>query len=264
MCLLCAGAAAQRIAVITPEPSEHTKQFTERLEDALAQRSKLLDGSLSRTAFLSAAVENPFNMTVADAKRVGSVIGCDFYLLVRTGNQRRTSLERAEYYEAFAAIYGVSSRTGRLAFWKMQKFEAGTAAEADKQLLASTETLAREIVDTIKDTGSKELIEKPMTRMEEPPEPGTKNFRSPVPYRRIKPEYTRLAYMYDVAATVDIELDIGEKGDILNARIVRWAGYGLDEAVERTVREMNWRPAERDSKPLPMRVLLRYNFKKID
>ena len=38
----------------------------------------------------------------------------------------------------------------------------------------------------------------------------------------------------------------------------------LDESVDKTVRAMNWRPAERNGKSLPMRFLVRYNFKKID
>jgi hypothetical protein len=50
----------------------------------------------------------------------------------------------------------------------------------------------------------------------------------------------------------------------MRTQIVRWAGYGLDEAVTETVRRMNWRPATRGGKALPIRVLLRYNFKKIE
>ena len=111
------------------------------------------------------------------------------------------------------------------------------------------------------------MAEKPSRRIEEmPPEnsPEAKNFRSPVPYKRIKPEYTGVAYLYGIAATVDILLDLDEKGNILRTEIVRWAGYGLDEAVTDAVRKMNWRPAERAGKPLPLRVLLRYNFKKVE
>ena len=101
--------------------------------------------------------------------------------------------------------------------------------------------------------------------MEELPDdnsPAAKNFRAPIPYRRIKPEYTTDAYLYDIKATVDIMVDLGHNGSILRTEIVRWAGYGLDESVEKAVRSMKWRPAERNGKPLPMRFLLRYNFKK--
>ena len=83
-----------------------------------------------------------------------------------------------------------------------------------------------------------------------------------MPYRRISPKYTPEAFLFDVRATVDIEVEIDAHGKVQHTEIIRWAGYGLDESVDRTVREMNWRPADRNGRTLPMRVLLRYNFKK--
>jgi outer membrane biosynthesis protein TonB len=59
-------------------------------------------------------------------------------------------------------------------------------------------------------------------------------------------------------------VDLNEKGDITDLEITRWAGFGLDENVIAVVRSMNWRPAERNGKPLKIRFLLRYNFKKIE
>jgi outer membrane biosynthesis protein TonB len=45
-------------------------------------------------------------------------------------------------------------------------------------------------------------------------------------------------------------------------RVVRWAGFGLDEEVVSTVRRMHFRPAAREGGPVAVRVLLRYNFRK--
>ena len=84
------------------------------------------------------------------------------------------------------------------------------------------------------------------------------------PYKTNQAEYTRQAYFYDVAATVDAEVDIDGSGKVTAIAIRRWAGFGLDESVIAAVRRMNWRPAERGGKTLPMCVLLRYNFTKID
>jgi hypothetical protein len=44
--------------------------------------------------------------------------------------------------------------------------------------------------------------------------------------------------------------------------VARWAGFGLDEATVNTVRQLHFFPAHRDGVPIPMRVLLRYNFRK--
>lgn len=131
----------------------------------------------------------------------------------------------------------------------------------------SVEQIAAKIIESARTAKSEEIGARDEVFIEEVPEgnsPEAKNFRSPVPFRRIKPEYTAEAAFYDVAATVDIVVDLDASGRILRTRIVRWAGYGLDESVEKTVRAMNWLPATRNGKSLPIRFLLRYNFKKME
>ena len=226
-----------------------------------------MDNSLSETAFRSAAFENSFNLSTGEAKNIGAAIGCEYFFLIKSATQRRSSFAKEEFYEAYAAVYVVSSRTGRLVFWKLQTFEALKPGEAENLLFDSTDNLAFEIRDKLKIVSKSELNEKTTEKIEEVPDaaaPEAKIFRPPLPYKRFKPEYTRLAYVYDVKATIDITVDLDETGAITRTEIVRWTGYGLDESVTETVRRMNWRPATRNGKTLPMRVLLRYNFKKIE
>jgi len=207
----------------------------------------------------------PFNLTAEESKKIGAAIGCDAFILLRSMVQRRSAYKRDEYYEAYAAIYVVSSRTGRLVFWKLQRFEAPKPDKAAKLLADSTGALASEVADKLHAAIKNELAEPVPAAMEDVPDENSraaKGFRAPIPYRRIKPEYTAQAALYDVAATVEMLVDLDEKGTILRTEIVRWAGFGLDESVDKTVRAMNWRPAERNGKSLPMRFLLRYNFKK--
>ncbi len=265
--VICFGVSqAQRIAILTPDNADASRQFAEKLETALAEKHKILDDSLSETAFRSAAPDNPFNLTTGDSKRIGAVIGCDYFLLLRSANLRRSSTQRPEYYESNAVIYAVSSRTGRLVLWKLQHFEAGKPVNAAKMLVDSINVLASDISAALKATLRSEINAPVPPQLEEVPDadsPEAKNFRAPIPYRRIKPEYTAEAGLYDIKATVDILVDTDATGAITRTEIVRWAGYGLDESVERAVRQMNWRPAERNGKTLPMRFLVRYNFKKM-
>ncbi|MFN0280127.1 MAG: TonB family protein [Pyrinomonadaceae bacterium] len=222
---------------------------------------------MSKAAFSSAKPENPFNLTATASKAIGSAIGCDYFILVNSATLRRSSSQRPEYYEAHAAIYGASARSGRLVFWRLVRFEAAKPQAAQNLLAETSGDLALQIAEKLKAVMKAEFSEPPLSEMEELPDdglPSAKNFKAPIPYRRIKPEYTSEAFLYDIRATVDIVVDLDKTGVILNARIVRWAGYGLDESVEKAVRSMNWRPAERNGKPLPMRFLLRYNFKKIE
>ena len=258
---------AQKIAILTPEKNEQSENFSEKLENSLSGKFKILDKSLSEAAFNSVIYEKPFNLSLKESKNIGAAVGCDYFLLIKSKNLRRFSFEKKEFYESFAAVYVVSSRSGRLIFWKLVKGEAQNPNEAEKLLLSSAENLALEVSEKIIDAEKAETNEKPAPNLEELPEensPDAKNFRPPLPYKRFRPEYTETANLYGIEATVDILLDVDENGKILRTEISRWAGFGLDESVAKTVTQMNWRPASRNGKTLPIRVLLRYNFKKLN
>ena len=267
VCLFSKSFAQSKIAVIAPEQNSLNQAFIEKLETALSPNFKIFDDSLSETAFLSTEHKTPFNLSTVESKNIGAAIGCDYFLLVKAENLTRYSFAKREYRESYAAVYAVSSRTGRLIFWKLISGEAQKSDEAEKKLFNLIKDLSAEISDKLKTVSKDELNEKSKQQLEELPaanSPEAKNFRPPLPYRQIKPLYTRTAYFYSVEATVDIEIDVDETGEILRTEIVRWAGFGLDESVEKNIRRMNWKAADRNGKSLPMRVLLRYNFKKVE
>jgi TonB family protein len=264
---LFAAYAQSKVAVLAPEKNAQSQTFAGELENSLSKNFRVLDGSLSETAFRSAKYEKPFNLSREESKNIGAAIGCDYFLLVKAETLRRYSFSKKEFYESYAVIYAVSSRSGRLVFWKLTNGEAETAEKAERKLFDSIKDLSAEISNKLKITSREELDEKLTAKLEELPadnSPEAKNFRSPLPYKRIRPEYTKIANLYGIEATVDAEIDVDENGKILNIEIVRWAGFGLDESVTETIRKMQWRAASRDGKNLPLRVLLRYNFKKIE
>ncbi|HSK72178.1 MAG TPA: hypothetical protein VK892_10815, partial [Pyrinomonadaceae bacterium] len=123
--LFSINSAAQKIAVLVPEKNKQSQDFAERLETSLGEKFKILDTSMSETAFRSVKFENPFNLYKTEAKLIGAVIGCDYFLLVKSQTLRRASLSKPDYFESYAVIYVVSSRSGRLIFWKLASFEAG-------------------------------------------------------------------------------------------------------------------------------------------
>ncbi|MBP7474160.1 MAG: TonB family protein [Pyrinomonadaceae bacterium] len=257
--------SGQRVAIITPDKAESSKAFT----GSLVERSSLrvLDPDLSESAFRSVSISNPFNLTRDEAKLIGAAIGCDYFLVTRSATQRRSSFQRKEYYESFAAIHVFSSRSGRMVLWRLPRFEAAKPEAAAKALDIAIQSIATEVDAAILKANKTEIDEPPLPALEEPPDPASplaKGFRAPIPFRRIKPEYTEIAALFDVTATVEITVDLDAAGTILRTEITRSAGYGLDEAVEKAVRTMNWLSASRDGKPLAMRFLLRYNFKKAD
>jgi hypothetical protein len=265
--LIAVPTYAQRIAILTPENKERDLDYVARLAERLSGSIKVLDRSLSESAFRSVSIASVFNMTAAEARAAAAVMGCDRLLLVRTGAHRRTSLSRSDYYESFAFLYLIDGRTGSLISWIRKSFDADTQARADAALADSAEAATNELSGLVDNFSVAKFMPPGTTPVEEvPPDgsPAAAGLKPPIPYKRIKPEYTSTAFLYDVQATIDVEADIAADGAVLSTRIVRWAGFGLEESVDAAVRAMNWRPAMRNGKALPMRVLLRYNFTKVD
>jgi hypothetical protein len=265
--MMAAASSAQRIAVLTPDGSTESRSFAVKFASGLAASIQVMDHELARSAFDSIDPETPFNLSTGESKRVASTIGCDFFVLIRSSTLRRSASDRPEYYDANAAIFLVSGRTGRLVSFDLIRRESARSETATRELLVQAAPAASQLLEKIKASAKAELNEPPRPALEELPDnntPGARNFRAPIPYRRIKPEYTADAASYDVRATVDIEVYLTAEGAITATRIVRWAGYGLEQSVDQAVRSMNWRPAERGGKTLPMRFLLRYNFKRVE
>lgn len=262
--------SAQKIAVLHPDETKTSRNLSEKLVANFADKLRIADNDMSEAAFGAARKDDSFNMTVDASKAAGAAMGCDFFILVRAETLRRDSSTKGHYYESYAAIYAISTRTGRLIDWKLSEFEAAQPEDSQNMLNNAVGHIAAELADKIKRTAKNELAETPATITEvmdalpDGGSPADKNSRAPMPFRRVKPEYTAEAFLHDIRATVDIVVDLDAHGSILRTEIARWAGYGLDEAVEKAVHSMNWRPAERNGKPFPVRFLLRYNFKKIE
>jgi len=265
--LFAAVGSAQRISVLTPNGTEFDKAIAAKFAGGLAQsKLQVQDLDISSIAFTAEPPSTPFNMTADEARRVGSVLGCDYFVLIDTGVQRRARLDAGDQFEAFAAVYVVGSKTGLLHIWKLissfadtdEKARLGLSSEVSRQIAVIAEQITRSKMTKIAARVDADL-DIPIDD-----DPAMRNYRSPVPYKRIKPEYTRQAYLYDVAATVEATVELGKTGDVRSIEITRWAGYGLDESVASAIRSMNWRPGERDGKPLAVRFMVRYNFRKLE
>lgn len=252
------SAAGQRITILTPESSELNASVAEKLEDALIGSFRMLDRGAAESAFRSLKVEAPFNLTSVQARQIGEILGCGHFIVLKASTSRRTSSSRPSYFEAWAAVYLVNSRTGLLELWKLESKQGESSAEAEHELLLSTGSIALSIMERVRtakiENGSVYVVY----------DPDNRSMRPAMPYRQIRPEYTQTAYLYGIAATVDAEVNVDVNGEVTRIDITRWAGFGLDESVITAIRQMNWRPGERNGKPLPMRVLLRYNFTKIE
>ena len=101
-----------------------------------------------------------------------------------------------------------------------------------------------------------------MTRPKKDKSAAAEGLRLPRPYRRFQPAYPETAAHAEAEATVDVLVDLDASGEVMHVEVARWAGFGLDEATIETVRHLHFFPAIRNGMPIPLRVLLRYNFRK--
>jgi TonB family protein len=252
------------------------KQATDTLRTKLRATGDitLVDSDLSRAAAKGIGYTGSLNLTVSEARDLGAALASEFYILGDAQTLRRSSFEAPVYYESYCSIFLVSARTGRLLLWERPSFERplATAAEGKLSQYLADDALSRRLLDIIKKTRDEERMQRTVLTasaeavIEEAPEDEkaaeVQGIRTPRPYRRLRPEYPQTAARADAEATVDVVVDVAADGEVGDVQIVRWAGFGLDESTIATVRQLHFFPAMKNGTPIPMRVLLRYNFRK--
>src|SRR5579885_1327126 len=270
-----------RVALLDLGKTETAARVSERLtkllsspDSAGATHLALLDRGMSGAAARGVGYDGSLNMTLADARDLGTAIGCDFFVIGDAQTIRRSSSARPVYFESYASLLFVRARTGRLVKWDRPEAEADTPAEAERRLLASLDAkLTAGYAAAILDAGGAEERERVERASADAADAfvdlstdegaaANRDLREPAPYNRLRPAYPDTASRAEAEATVDAVADIGTDGEVARVEIVRWGGFGLDESVAATIRRMHFRPATRDGVPVPVRVLLRYNFRK--
>jgi len=262
------------VSVLDFGDSEVGKLAAEKLRTRFRASGELnvADVDLTRSAAKGIGYTGSLNLTLNDARDLGAALATDFYVLGDAQVLRRSSFESPVYFEAYASVFLVSSRTGRLVMWERPSFNNADAIQAQ-------ELLARELDAQVSQRLRSTMLQANQTEMKErivisPPAPviedapddektaAAQGLRLPRPYRRMRPEYPQSAARAEAEAIVDVSVDVGADGEIGDVQIVRWAGFGLDEATLATVRQMHFFPAMKNGTAIPMRVLLRYNFRK--
>jgi TonB family protein len=268
---------ATRIAVLNFGPTATGARAAETIRKSILKDSNndfaLVDSDLAQAAAAGAGYDGSLNLSTDDARDLGAAIGADVYFIGDAQTVRRSPSTGAAYFESFASVFLVSARTGRLIFWERPLERRNTPEESEQallQTLSSSETRQRyqiAIRRTLKDESVEraEAVGSPapiILGMSDNAIDSPKDTREPRPYRRIKPPYPESAAIAEVAAVVDVLVDVDARGEVGKIQIARWAGYGLDQSVIDTVKQMHFFPAMQNKKAVPMRVLLRYNFRK--
>lgn len=273
-----ASARPLRVAVLDFGETPTGERASEKLSHLLSANNSLLmvDREESRAAARGAGYRGSLNMTLQEARDLGGAIGCDFYFTGDAQTLRRSPSTGAVYYEAYASIFIVSARTGRLVMWDRPSFEAASQDEALKSLLKELGVRGAHYAERVQAAQEAERNERAQASalaltvgapvIEDAPDTeaaaALAGLRLPQPYRRLRPVYPDTAARAEAEATVDVQLEIDTDGEVSRAEVVRWAGFGLDEATINIVRQLHFRPAMRDGVAVSVRVMLRYNFRR--
>ncbi len=233
----------------------------------------ILDGDQTRAAAAGIGYNGSLNLERTFARDLGSALGCEFYLIGDARTLRRSRSDKPAYFEAYASLFLVSARTGKLVSWDRLSFEAQNEKDAEEKLIAELAgfEVTRRIKLAIRRALEDESLERASVekatdaiiedaRDEQIAE--ANGLRLPRPFSRSRPQYPDSAARADAEGTVDALADIDAKGDVTHVEIIRWAGFGLDQATIDTVRQLQFFPAQRNGSAVPIRVLLRYNFRK--
>lgn len=264
-----------RLAVLDFATSSLGRAAADKLTENFKQTDVLtLDRELVRAAAKGIGYDGSLNLTRGQARDLGATLGCQFYILGDSQTLRRSPATGAFYFESYASLFLVSTRTGNLIVWERPSFTAPDVRQAELQLLAELSSVQlrnrlRAAIIRANDEELKEIVFAPESVtpvIEEAPDDDQaaeeNRLQLPRPFRRLRPIYPETAARAEVEATVDVLADIDAKGDVTRVQVERWAGFGLDNSTIETVRQLHFFPALRNGTPIPIRVMLRYNFRK--
>ncbi|SRR6266404_6241119 len=244
------------------------------LAEALSRDARVvvIDEALMRPALAGIGYDGSINMSKDEARRVAAAIGCDFFVVGKTEALTRSARENESHEEAYAGVMIVEAKTGSLAAFDFVSAKGDTREAAltglAKMLSARVPGYVNQLTQL---NATKEQVRMPVRsegdeRIEDMPDEGSRRavgFAAPEFLSRVRPEYSSEAEEANVTATVEALVVFRLNGEVGRCEIVRWAGFGLEESAERAIRQLKFKPATRDGKPVGVRALIRYNFRRI-
>lgn len=83
----------------------------------------------------------------------------------------------------------------------------------------------------------------------------------PIPIYKPEPPYSEEARKAKFQGVVVLSIVVDSQGNVSDVRLVRRLGLGLDEKAVETVRTWKFKPATRNSMPVPVRVMVEVTFR---
>jgi TonB family protein len=237
------------------------------------ERVSTIEPEQIRPAADGVGYSGSINMTLEEARRLGSAIGCDFFIVGKAEALTRSEQKMETHGEAIIGVMLVDGRSGRLVLFQFIREKAPAAVAALERGTTALMGCAQDFVDKMQQYQKARISGPAPTGPEKgrsadliediPEESSAKSagFVPPQFLNRAKPDYTAEADLAGIAATVEALAVFKANGEVGEIEITRWAGYGLDESAERAIRVLKFKPATRGGRVISVRALIRYNFK---
>jgi TonB family protein len=90
--------------------------------------------------------------------------------------------------------------------------------------------------------------------------PLTDDLTQPVLTEVASPDYTAEAKKKKIEGQVTLSIVIDRKGDVVEAKVVKGLGYGLDENAILAVKEYKYKPAMKNDEPVAVRTQVTVDF----
>ena len=74
------------------------------------------------------------------------------------------------------------------------------------------------------------------------------------------PDYTTEAKKKKIEGQVTLLIVVNKKGDVVDAKVVKGLGYGLDENAIVAVKEWKYKPAEKNGEPVTVKMEVTLDF----
>lgn len=223
----------------------------------------LVDPAQMNIALKGAGYNGSLNLKLDEARALGLSIGCDYYLIGLSKVVRRLASEKEFYFDVMVGAFLVETRSGQLRRFSFEKSQAANESLANKQLTELVETIWRQCTDAIKSPPQETTNDLAAELYELSSDEAIKlNIKPPQFYRRIKPEYNETAEFAGITATIELQAVFQADGRVGAVEVIRWGGFGLDEASVATVKQLRFEPAKLNGRPVNVSAVVQYNFRK--
>jgi TonB family protein len=229
-----------------------------------AAGATVLDSGLTDAAASGAGFDGALSRTSDEWRRIGSVVGADVLALGTGSVVEREADNGSRTWDGFLGLFLVDGRTGKLLSYRGLRAQGPERDGVVERLRAEAGAVAAQWPErcagaVARRTVEPEAIAAPEVDLVATPDvPGVSPPRF---FTRPAPQFTDDADRAHVVATVDLAVTFNPDGSYGPIEVLRWAGFGLDEAAVSAVRACRFFPARRGEKPVAARALLRFNFR---